>query len=568
MENVLSGRYRLLDVIGEGGMSVVWRAHDDLLERDVAVKVLREGGDERFRSSIRSEAKAAARLASPRIAHVYDYGETSSESASESDDRPVPYLVMELVAGVPLSERLKGETTLPWWEAASIGAEISEALLAAHGLGLVHRDIKPDNVILTADGVKLIDFGISALIGAPDMDEHGRLLGTAAYIAPERLADAPVGVEADVYALGVLLYRMIAGTLPWDSEGRTQLLAAHMFVAPRPLPAIAGMPVRLSELCTACMDKEPHRRPAIAALASELRQIANEHSAAVPLVAPVSTATREMLVPAFADTADVTGSAYAPVPRRNRKRIAVLAGLGVVAVLLSLVAWSRSGTPHSAAAASQRTTCTAAFALSRDRDDAFEAKLTVVNSSAAAVPRWTVGFVFAGGQHVDTHTANVTVRPTDSAKHTASVRQSGTSVAIAGSGASTTLSAGQAATIPLTGSYHGSNPMPASVSLNGQACRTSISGVPTQTATAPKPGSPTAAPSASTSAAPSGQPTGAPTATTTTPTPDPGTAPPTATAPTDPATEPTTDGPTDGPTDAPTSGNGGNTPPTVGATPQ
>jgi eukaryotic-like serine/threonine-protein kinase len=548
METVLGGRYRLLDVIGEGGMSVVWRAHDDLLERDVAVKVLRDGGDERFRTAIRAEAKAAARLASPRVAHIYDYGETSES------DQQVPYLVMELVVGEALSVRLNGAATLPWRETAAIGAQISEALLAAHGLGLVHRDIKPDNVILTADGVKLIDFGISALVGAPDMDADGRLLGTAAYIAPERLADAPVGVEADVYALGVLLYRMLAGTLPWDSDGRTQLLAAHLFVPPRALPPIAGMPPLLSQLCIACLEKEPHRRPAIAALAAELRRISDEHDAAA--APPIPTATREMLIPAFADTEGVA----APVAsHRNGKRIAVLAGLGALAILLSLVAWARNGASHQATgAAGSATTCTAALTLTRDRDDSFDAKLTVANVTTAAAPHWSAAFAFTGGQHVDTHTEAVRVLPADKAQHTAAVRQTGASVTITGTGASSTLAAGQAVTIPLTGRHHGTNPMPAAISLNGHACRTSVSGASTQPATEPKPGSGRPTTSAGASALPSAEPTV--TATDTTTPPDPATTPPTET-PTDPATETPTDTPTD-------SGGGNTAPATAGPTPK
>src|SRR5690348_12016118 len=163
---LLGARYRPIEEIGRGGMSVIYRARDELIGRDVAVKLLREGGDARFRSVLRAEAMAYGRVNSPRVAHVYDYGET---------DDAVPYLVMELVDGEPLADSL-ARGPLPWREATRVGAELAAALAATHAQGLVHRDVTPANVIRTPDGVKLIDFGISALVGSAECDEDGQVL--------------------------------------------------------------------------------------------------------------------------------------------------------------------------------------------------------------------------------------------------------------------------------------------------------------------------------------------------------------------------------------------------------
>ncbi len=258
--DVVGGRYRLAELIGSGGMSVVWRAHDAVLDRPVAVKMLSKAGSERFRIQLRAEARAYGRLNTPRIAQVYDYGET---------DTAAPYLVMEYVTGEPLSHRLR-DGAMPWTAAIVMAAQIADALRDAHAHGLVHRDIKPDNVILTDGGAKLVDFGICAMIGAPDADPDGRLLGTPAYLAPERIADAPVQPAADVYGLGVLLYRALTGGLPWPADTSTGLIRAHMFAEPTPMPAIDELPADVARICAACLEKDPHARPSSAELANTL----------------------------------------------------------------------------------------------------------------------------------------------------------------------------------------------------------------------------------------------------------------------------------------------------------
>jgi len=163
-----------------------------------------------------------------------------------------------------------GDTALPWPFAVRVAAELSTALAAAHRQGIVHRDVAPGNVILGPDGVKLVDFGISARTGEPDVGPDGTIMGTPAYLAPERLEHTSVDPAADVYALGVLLYRLLAGRLPWDAVTVTDMLNAHYSEEPAPLPPIAGLPARVRDLCHQCLAKDPAERPDAATLADLL----------------------------------------------------------------------------------------------------------------------------------------------------------------------------------------------------------------------------------------------------------------------------------------------------------
>ncbi len=254
---MLGGRYELADPLGNGGMAVVWRARDQVLGRSVAVKLLagRHAGSVGARRRIRDEARAAALLSHPNIAQVYDYGEW------DDDGTPLPYVVMELVRGVTLQQR-QDAGPLSARFAMRITAEVAAALAAAHAEGLVHRDIKPANVMVTPEGAKVVDFGIAAAIapsGAGESD--GEVLGTPAYLAPERLIDDAVEPASDVYALGVLLYRLLSGESPWSADTTTQMLAAHIYVDPAPLAHLPGVPDYIIDLCNRCLSKDPTRRP-------------------------------------------------------------------------------------------------------------------------------------------------------------------------------------------------------------------------------------------------------------------------------------------------------------------
>ena len=329
----LAGRYRILDRLGVGGMSVVWRAHDAVLDRVVAVKVLAPGQlvDAAARARVQTEARAAAALSHPNVAAVHDYGQTPGPSGE-----PVPYVVMELVDGPSLTDVL-ADGPLDPAEAMRICADVARGLAAAHARGLVHRDVKPGNVIVTADGAKLVDFGIAAAIGAPDeADDDGVMLGTPAYLAPERLEDGVVVPGSDVYALGLLMYRLLAGTTPWSAQTTTQMLKAHAYLPPRPLPATGGVPAEVADLCQRCLAKNPADRPSAAEVAAMLTSAGR---AVQP--APAATAgTAGGAARGFRvdepkpDGAGSAGGQTSPDPAgHRRRRLTILAA--VVAVLVA-----------------------------------------------------------------------------------------------------------------------------------------------------------------------------------------------------------------------------------------
>ncbi|MFB9362256.1 serine/threonine-protein kinase [Actinoplanes nipponensis] len=274
-QQMLGGRYTLVDELGRGGMAVVWRGRDEVLGRAVAVKVLagRYAGNPQSRARIRDEARAAATLSHPAIAQVYDFGE------SEEDGRRVPYVVMELVHGVTLQQRMK-DGPIPPAEIFRVGAQVAAALAAAHADGLVHRDIKPGNVMVTGDGAKVVDFGLAAAAGPADPDDE--VFGTPAYLAPERLTGGPVEPASDVYALGVLMYRLLAGESPFAVDTTTQMLSAHVYVEPAPLPPLESVPPPVTDLVNRCLRKDPAERPSAAQAAGVLRQAAGTGAGAEP----------------------------------------------------------------------------------------------------------------------------------------------------------------------------------------------------------------------------------------------------------------------------------------------
>jgi eukaryotic-like serine/threonine-protein kinase len=258
----LADRYLLIEQLGSGGMAVVWRGFDDLLGRPVAVKVLNAeiAADPAFRAAIYKEARSAARLSHPHITHVYDYGE-----ATLPDGETVSYVVMELLDGQTLDDRL-ADGPLPWPEAVRVAAEVAEALAAAHRRGIVHRDIAPANVMLTATGAKVLDFGIAALAGGRG-DAEGDMMGTPAYVAPERLDDAPAAPAADVYALGATLYEALTGHPPLPAQTWSALVEAYRRDPRVPPLSVPGLPAEVAELCTRCLARDPALRPGSAEVA-------------------------------------------------------------------------------------------------------------------------------------------------------------------------------------------------------------------------------------------------------------------------------------------------------------
>jgi eukaryotic-like serine/threonine-protein kinase len=257
-EYVLAGRYRLTGRIAVGGMGEVWRGEDELLTRAVAVKLLPTGraGDESFLARFRAEARFAASLSHPGIARVYDYGESSEFGGA--------YLVMELVDGEPLSAilaragRLSPEATL------DIIGQAARALDAAHQAGIVHRDIKPGNLLVAAGGTtKITDFGIATAVRAaqaPHLTETGMVMGTAMYVSPEQATGAPVTAASDIYSLGVVAYECLAGRPPFTASQPLAIAFAHKHEPVPPLPPDVPEPV--AALVYHMLAKTPEERPA------------------------------------------------------------------------------------------------------------------------------------------------------------------------------------------------------------------------------------------------------------------------------------------------------------------
>jgi eukaryotic-like serine/threonine-protein kinase len=249
-DEVIAGRYRLEKRLGAGGMAEVWSALDLDLDRTVAVKLLAPHAD---RQRFEREARAAAALSHPNICVLYSFGETGGR----------PFMVFEYLPGGSLEDRLAAGRPLPDSDTQRIAAEIAAGLAHAHARGLVHRDLKPSNVLFDAEGrAKIADFGIARLGDAEGLTAAGTVLGTAAYISPEQAAGGDVTPASDVYAFGVILYRMLTGRLPFESKDALEVIALHRDELPPPLATIRpGAPATLESVAMAALSKSPLDRP-------------------------------------------------------------------------------------------------------------------------------------------------------------------------------------------------------------------------------------------------------------------------------------------------------------------
>jgi len=249
-DELVGGRYRLVVRLGVGGMSEVWAADDVELGRRVALKLLARDADP---ARFEREAQAVAALAHPNICRLYDYG--------EADGRP--FMVLEYLGGGTLEDRLVPGEPYPPEETERIARELAAGLEHAHARGLIHRDLKPANVLFDDEGVaKIADFGIARLVGSGTLTETGTLLGTAAYISPEQAQGLPATAASDVYSFGVILYRMLAGRLPFESESPIELARMHIQERPFPLAdARPTAPPALAALAEASLAKDPQARP-------------------------------------------------------------------------------------------------------------------------------------------------------------------------------------------------------------------------------------------------------------------------------------------------------------------
>lgn len=262
-EPLLNRRYRLDEVVGQGGMAVVWRAEDMLLGRVVAIKVLRDqfASDPEFLSRFRSEARTAAALNDPGVVSVYDVGE----------DKGVHFLVMEYVPGQDLKQVIRAEAPLDPGRTVRIATALARAVGQAHAIGMVHRDIKPQNVLVTPDGrMKVADFGIARAVAAAGMTAPGVVMGTVHYLAPEQASGDAATFASDVYSLGVVMYEMLTGRVPFTAESGVGVALKIIHEAPVPVDHVnPRVPAVLASIVARAMARDPAERYANATALAE-----------------------------------------------------------------------------------------------------------------------------------------------------------------------------------------------------------------------------------------------------------------------------------------------------------
>ena len=338
------GPYELRSLIGVGGMGEVYRAYDTSKGRMVAVKVLRTelAADPIFQERFRRESRMAARLQEPHVIPVHDFGDIGGAL----------FIDMRLVDGGSLKDLIRAQGALEPARAARITAQVAAALDVAHADGLVHRDVKPENVLLTHDDFAyLVDFGIAHAGGDPSVTARGSLLGSCAYMAPERFGGAAVGPQADVYSLACVLYECLTGRPPFEYEELPQLVTAHMF-SPPPRPSIMrrGIGRAFNDVIARGMAKQPAAR---FSSAGELARAAVAAAASAPAPAPAavppnpSPPTRTRPFSAVYPNPDVTGYSPYPPPLPTPEKPArrpilghvplVLAGVAVVVLVAAAV---------------------------------------------------------------------------------------------------------------------------------------------------------------------------------------------------------------------------------------
>jgi eukaryotic-like serine/threonine-protein kinase len=327
-ESVLDDRYALIERIATGGMGEVWRGDDQILGRPVAIKMLAgiHADDEHFRARFRAEARYASSLAHPGITRVFDYGEHSPLGG--------PYLVMELVDGQPLSEILERYGRLEPYVVLDIVAQAARALDAAHRAGIVHRDIKPGNLLIMADGTtKITDFGIAkASVQDVNLTATGIVMGTALYVSPEQATGQPLTGSSDVYSLGVVAYECLAGDPPFVADQPLAIAIMHKHDPVPPLPGDVPRPV--ADLVYAMLAKNPEDRPESARHVSDRAEVIREARFRSGYAGPVTSDLP--VVPNFppATSMDLYEGApeRGPGPRGPGNRTFLFAGIGAAAI--------------------------------------------------------------------------------------------------------------------------------------------------------------------------------------------------------------------------------------------
>ena len=359
----IDGRYTIERPLGSGGMAEVFLAHDEVLDRDVAVKVLRSqyAGDEEFYERFRREATSAAGLSHPNIVQVYDRGEVDDGTC---------YIAMEYVSGGTLKERLDERGPMEPERALAVAGQVAEALWAAHERGVIHRDIKPHNILVTDMGhLKVTDFGIARAASAATISATNAVFGTAGYLSPEQALGEPATPRSDLYSLGIVLYELLTGVVPYRADNPVAVCMKHVtepLTPPRGLdPTI---PEAVDALVVKMLAKDPADRPASA---SELLDDIEGVRRGAPPPAPTprtgtvrlggrkTVAPKDQTTVAGAATADTAANEapgtggrrgqFASLPVRRRRAVVILCGLLALALLgvatLGLSRGPEDGTP-------------------------------------------------------------------------------------------------------------------------------------------------------------------------------------------------------------------------------
>ena len=355
MHRALAGRYELIDMIGRGGMGTVYRAVDPVLGRSVAVKLLAGSAADNDPVSVarfEREARAAAAINHPAIVSVYDAG---------ADDGRL-FIVMELITGRSLETILGADGPFDPARAIEIVARVADALAAAHAAGIVHRDIKPANIMVATDGaVKVLDFGIARAIDGTALTQHATVLGTAAYISPEQALGEPADQRSDVYALGCVLYAMLAGRPPFTGDSAAAILNQQANVAARPLRREhRGVTVELETLVLQMLAKSPPDRPQSA---RDVRDRLTAMSASRPPITSIAATEPMALAEPTPPTEPIASRApndrtpptaatqrLRPAQRLTRNRALLAFGLVVIALGIGVVALASDGSPGRPAA--------------------------------------------------------------------------------------------------------------------------------------------------------------------------------------------------------------------------
>ena len=332
-KTVLDDRYDVVRPLGSGGMGEVYLARDRVLGRDVALKVLRRqyAGDEEFAERFKREAMSAASLSHPNIIQVYDRGETEEGSS---------YIAMEYVPGGTLKEKISREGPLEAADAAGIGAQVAEALGAAHDRGMVHRDIKPQNVLLTArGGAKVADFGIARAGSSATISRTGSVMGTAGYMSPEQALGKPATPKSDLYSLGVVLYEALTGELPYTADNPIAVSMKHVNEPLRPPVQLnPRIPRGMNAIVTKLLAKDPEDRYADAdELANDLRRV---NRGLKPAAAGVGRkqGTRSTALTSPNVTRKLQRPRPGPMPYRRRRRLPwALIALAVILFTLGVL---------------------------------------------------------------------------------------------------------------------------------------------------------------------------------------------------------------------------------------